>query len=174
MKWLPLQPHTACERSSGIDPQSVWISGDDRSRERHGHRGGFGLARGSACLRHLFVPALIRPRRRLRARQLSQLLTESLGLARQGLELPDDLEGFSRRWHVAMIGHDSPCVLPVVSNVFARSAGNATAATAVGPDIRLRVVDVMPQPFCVTQTLVNLVNQRPRLVVHLPFRHRNL
>jgi hypothetical protein len=123
---------------------------------------------------HVIVPALIRPGRGLRVRQLRQLLTESLRLARQRFELPDDLEGFSRRRHVAMIGHDSPCVLPIVSNVFARSAGNATAATAVGPEIGLRVVDVMPQPFCVTQTLINLVNQRPRLVVHLPFRHRNL
>ena len=139
---------------------------------RHGRLGGFRLARGSACMLHVVVPALIGPRRSLRARQLRQLLTESLSLARQRFELPDDLEGFSRRRHVAMIGHNSPCVLPVVPNVFARSAGNATVATAVGPDIRLRVVDVMPQPFCVTQTLVNLVNQRPRLVVYLPFRHR--
>jgi len=82
-----------------------------------------------------------------------------LCFARQVFELLDDLQCVIRRWHVAMIGHDSSCSVPFVFASLARNLRYATHATAIRPDTSLMGIDVVPQPFCITQAFVNLVNQ---------------
>ena len=105
------------------------------------------------------VLPLVRPRGGLRACKRGQLVTESLRFARQVFELLDDLQCVIRRWHVALIGHDSSCSVLFVSAFLARNHGYATHAAAIRPDASLMRIDVVPQPFCVTQAFVNLVNQ---------------
>ena len=105
------------------------------------------------------MSTLVRPRYGFRACKRGQLVTESLRFAREVFELLDDLQCVIRRWQVALIGHDSSCSVPFVSASLGRNDGYATHAAAIRPDTNLMGVDVIPQPFCITQTFVNLVNQ---------------